>query len=136
MFTTSKQRLVRELPENRRRTEVPVSSSGSAGAVGGHNNTQSVFPDNASAQLRKKERSGLQSESTKVQSSQANGGLYASGAGRVHPVIVGWSTRNRPLLPRPTGPSMILPDARSLPHGLAQLPEKLGRSGVAVSRAW
>jgi GAF domain-containing protein len=38
---------------------------------------------------------------TKVQSSQANGGLYASEAGRVHPVIVGWSTRNRPLLPRP-----------------------------------
>jgi hypothetical protein len=31
---------------------------------------------------------------------------------------------------------MILPDARSLPHGLAQLPEKLGRSGVAASRAW
>jgi hypothetical protein len=30
----------------------------------------------------------------------------------------------------------MLPDARSLPHGLAQLPEKLGRSGVAVSRAW
>src|SRR5207247_7791335 len=29
-----------------------------------------------------------------------NSGLYASGAGRVHPVIVGWSTRNRPLLPR------------------------------------
>jgi hypothetical protein len=25
---------------------------------------------------------------------------------------------------------MILPDARSLPHGLAQLPEKLGRTGV------
>jgi hypothetical protein len=34
------------------------------------------------------------------------------------------------------GQSMILPDARSLPHGLAQLPEKLGRSGVAASRAW
>jgi NAD(P)-dependent dehydrogenase (short-subunit alcohol dehydrogenase family) len=32
---------------------------------------------------------------------QANSGLYASGAGRVHPVIVGLSTRNRPLLPRP-----------------------------------
>jgi hypothetical protein len=31
---------------------------------------------------------------------------------------------------------MMLPDARSLPHGLAQLPEKLGRSGVAASRAW
>jgi len=45
---------------------------------------------------------------------------------------VGWSTRNRPLLPA----SMILPGARSLPHGLAQLPEKLGDSGVAASRAW
>jgi hypothetical protein len=33
------------------------------------------------------------------------------------------STRNRPLLPRPIN------DVRSLPHGLAQLPEKLGRSG-------
>jgi hypothetical protein len=31
---------------------------------------------------------------------------------------------------------MILPDARSLPHGLAQIPEELGRSGVAASRAW
>jgi hypothetical protein len=63
-------------------------------------------------------------------------------------VIVGWSTRNRSLLPRPiiggslqrngvtSLGSMILPDARSLPHGLAQLPEKLGRSGVAASRAW
>src|SRR5260221_13122255 len=51
MFTTSKQRLVRELPENRRRTEVSVSSSGSAGAVGGHNNTQSIFPDNAAAHI-------------------------------------------------------------------------------------
>ena len=30
--------LVRELPKNRRRTEVPVSFSGSAGAVGRHNN--------------------------------------------------------------------------------------------------
>jgi hypothetical protein len=28
------------------------------------------------------------------------------------------------------------PDAFSEPHGLAQLPEKLGRSGVAASRAW
>jgi hypothetical protein len=33
--------------------------------------------------------------------SQANSGLYASEAGRVHPVIVGWSTRNGPHLPRP-----------------------------------
>src|SRR5262245_46805817 len=30
-----------------------------------------------------------------------NAGLYASGAGRVHPVIVGWSTRNRTHLLRP-----------------------------------
>ena len=65
-----------------------------------------------------------------INSSQANSGLNASGAGRVRPVIVGCSTRNRPW------PSMILSDARSLPHGLAQLPEKLGRSGVAASRTW
>jgi hypothetical protein len=37
----------------------------------------------------------------KVQSSQANSGCMLSGARRVHPVIVGWSTANRPLLPRP-----------------------------------
>jgi hypothetical protein len=36
---TGKQRLVRELPKNRRRTEVSVSYSGSPGAVGRHNNT-------------------------------------------------------------------------------------------------
>ena len=38
---------------------------------------------------------------TKVQSSQANSGCMLSGARRVHPVIVGWSTANRPLLPKP-----------------------------------
>jgi hypothetical protein len=37
--------------------------------------------------------------SAKVQSSQANTGLYASGARPNHLVIVGWSTRNRPLIP-------------------------------------
>jgi hypothetical protein len=47
--------------------------------------------------------------STKVQSSQANSRLYASGAGRVHPVIVGWSTRNRPSCP---GPSMMFARCR------------------------
>ena len=36
---TGKRWLVRELPKNRRRTEVPVSFSGSAGAVGRHDNT-------------------------------------------------------------------------------------------------
>jgi hypothetical protein len=45
-----------------------------------------------------------------VNSSQANSGLYASGAGRVHPVIVGWSTRNRPLLPRPISASVASPN--------------------------
>ncbi len=35
---TGKLWLVRELPKNRRRTEVPVSFSGSAGAVGRHDN--------------------------------------------------------------------------------------------------
>src|SRR6516164_2279580 len=34
----------------------------------------------------------------KVQSSQANSGCMLSGARRVHPVIVGWSTANRPLI--------------------------------------
>jgi hypothetical protein len=52
---------------------------------------------------QKKERSGVQSACDelidKSATSQANSGLYASGAGRVHPVVVGWSTRNRPLLP-------------------------------------
>src|SRR5262245_50713270 len=34
----------------------------------------------------------------RMQSSQANSGCMLSGAGRVHPVIVGWSTANRPLI--------------------------------------
>ena len=34
----------------------------------------------------------------RVQSSQANSGCMLSGARRVHPVIVGWSTANRPLI--------------------------------------
>jgi hypothetical protein len=101
--------------------------------------TNPVIAPTERAAGQKKERSGLQSARDELidkgVSSQANSGLYASGAGRVHPVIVGWSTRNRPLLPRPISPSMF-PDARSLPHGLAQLPENLGRSGVAASRAW
>jgi hypothetical protein len=50
---------------------------------------------------RKKSAQASSLRATKVQSKQANSGLYASEAGRVHPVIVGWSTRNRPLLPRP-----------------------------------
>jgi len=37
----------------------------------------------------------------KVQSSQANSGCMLSGAKRVHPVIVSWSTANRPLMPKP-----------------------------------
>jgi hypothetical protein len=44
---------------------------------------------------------GAMNGSTKVQSSQANSGCMLSGARRVHPVIVGWSTANRPLLPKP-----------------------------------
>jgi hypothetical protein len=44
-------------------------------------------------------RSGLQSECDELIDkgaiNKANSGLYTSGAGRVHPVIVGWSTRNR-----------------------------------------
>jgi hypothetical protein len=34
------------------------------------------------------------------------------------------------------GPSMIIPDACSLPNGVGQLPDKLARSGVAARRAW
>jgi hypothetical protein len=43
---------------------------------------------------------------------------------RVHPVIVGWSTPQIALFC--PDPSMIIPDACSLPHGLGQLPDKLG----------
>src|SRR6516164_1306685 len=55
----------------------------------------------------------------KVQSSQANSGCMLSGARRVHPVIVGWSTPNRPLIP---SPSMMIPP----PYGLGQLPGETG----------
>src|SRR5205807_3437761 len=44
---------------------------------------------------------GAMNGSTKVQSSQANRGCMLFGARRVHPVVVGWSTANRPLLPKP-----------------------------------
>src|SRR6516225_3445633 len=37
----------------------------------------------------------------RVQSSQANSGCLLSRARRVHPVIAGWSTANRPPLPKP-----------------------------------
>ena len=43
------------------------------------------------------------------------------GRGSVHPVIVGWSTANRPLMLMPS-PSMII----QLPHGLGQLPGETG----------
>jgi hypothetical protein len=48
--------------------------------------------------IRKKKRaqSACDELIDNVQAPQANSELYASGAGRVHPVIVGWSTRNRP----------------------------------------
>jgi hypothetical protein len=45
-------------------------------------------------------RSGLQSFD-KGAIIAGDSGLYASGAGPSCPVIVGWSTRNRPHLPRP-----------------------------------
>src|SRR6516162_8496549 len=35
-------------------------------------------------------------------------GLHSSGARRVHPVIVAWSIRNRPLLPGPSRYSLML----------------------------
>src|SRR6202011_2033508 len=46
-------------------------------------------------------------------------GCVLSGARRVHPVIVGWSTPQ--IAPSCPDPSMIIPDACSLPHGLGQL---------------
>src|ERR1700738_34642 len=52
-------------------------------------------------------------------------GCVLSGARRVHPVIVGWSTPQ--IAPSCPAPSMIIPDACSLSHGLGQLPDKLGR---------
>jgi three-Cys-motif partner protein len=60
-----------------------------------------VFMDTAPCRSRRSEKKAHRRPDEKVQSSRANSGLYASGAGRVHAVIVGWSTRNRPLLPRP-----------------------------------
>jgi hypothetical protein len=70
--------------------------------------------------------------STKVQSLQPNSWLYASGARPSSPVMVGWSTRNRPRLPRSINE---FPDARSLPLGLAA-PHEMDRSAVPASRAW
>jgi hypothetical protein len=40
VFGTGKQRLARELPKNRRRTEVPIPHIGSSDAVGRHSDTR------------------------------------------------------------------------------------------------
>ena len=61
------------------------------------------------------EKKRIADPTKRLQSSQANSGCMLSGARRVHPVIVGWSTANRP--PHCPSPSMI-----PLPHGLGQLP--------------
>src|SRR6516165_8396834 len=52
--------------------------------------------------------------------SQPNSGCMLSGARRVHPVIVGWSTANRPLIAQ--AHQMMIP----LPHGFGQLPGETG----------
>src|SRR6516165_2161354 len=62
----------------------------------------------------------------KVQSSQANSGCMLSGARRVHPVIVGWSTANRPLIPSPSNDDPAAAWPRATPS------EKLDRSGVVA----
>src|SRR5262245_30981483 len=91
------------------------------------------FAANGRVSLQKKERSGLQSACDELIDkgaiNKANSGLYTSGA------VLSWasSSSDRGLVDPQSPPlaqSMILPDARSLP----QLPEKLGRSGVAASR--
>jgi hypothetical protein len=56
---------------------------------------------------------------------KANSGCMLSGARRVHPVIVGWSTANRLLCP---SPSMMIP----LPHGPGATP---GRNWVVLDVA-
>jgi Integrase core domain len=76
--------------------------------------------------------------STKVQSSQANSGCILSGAKRVHPVIVGWSTANRPLLPSDNGPEFVskalLPWIVAQGIGTALIePGKPWQNGVAES---
>src|ERR1700738_2058227 len=60
----------------------------------------------------------------KVQSSQANSGCMLSGARRVHPVIVGRSTANRPLLPKPINDNLLM--LARCPHGLGQLAGETG----------
>src|SRR6516165_1584481 len=62
----------------------------------------------------------------KVQSSQANSGSMLSGARRVHPVIVGWSIANRPLIPSPSNDDPAAAWPRATPS------EKLDRSGVVA----
>jgi hypothetical protein len=60
---------------------------------------------------------------------QANSGLYASGAGPGLSSERGLLDRQSPAC---QSPSMIFPDARSLPHGLARLP-KIGKGPGRLS---
>jgi hypothetical protein len=62
--------------------------------------------------------------STKLQSSQANSGCMRPELDRV--LQRSWAGRPA-IVPACPGPSMILLDACWLPHGVARLPEKLGR---------
>jgi hypothetical protein len=87
--------------------------------------------------FRKKERSGLQSACDELIDKGAIitglvGCMYPE-LGEFHPVIVGWSTRNRPLLP---SPSMILPDARHYDPVSLGAARGHATASVAASRAW
>ena len=56
--------------------------------------------------------------------------MYASGAGPSSPVIVGWSTRNRPACP---GLSMRLLDAHSLPRpAFTESPRRTARDAASI----
>src|SRR6266480_248372 len=57
-------------------------------------------------------------------------------AGRVHPVIVGWSTRNRPLLPRPINDTPLMLARCRWPRAAPGETGSQCLSGVAASRAW
>jgi AAA ATPase domain len=84
-------------PQDTDSTLYPIISQMERAAGFTHNDTAQAT--RAKRCLQKKKR--IADPTKRVQSSQANSGCMLSGARRVHPVIVGWSTANRPLLPRP-----------------------------------
>jgi hypothetical protein len=62
-----------------------------------------ILPIDAAIQSNLRETIILQSACDElIDKGRPNSALCASGTGRVRPVIVGWSTRNRLLLPKPT----------------------------------